>query len=366
MSTSPQTERDKQIVEFLERIGWGDAFRAPLGEDASTRRYERLRRGDDKAILMDAPPAAESKPCGPDASEKDRVLAGWNGRTRLAACRVDAFVGIDEHLKSLGLSAPDIYAYDVETGLCLLEDLGDAIFARELEKGASEEELYTAAIDALAHVHNTATPTIVSAGEFIWPILEYDRLALTTGADLFPKWYPKYAEGVNFSGKLARAFDDTIAEMSEHLASLPKILMLRDYHAENLLWLPERDGLAKVGILDFQDAVQGPAAWDLVMFLQDARRDVSPEIVDLIYKRYLDLTGHDDESFSRDYAMSGAINALRIIGVFARLIWRDGKPRYEAFLPREWGHLRTSLAHPALADLTAILEEAAPQLKEAM
>lgn len=364
MTTSGKTERDAAINAFLQEAGWGGAERRALGEDASTRSYERVYQGGDVAVLMNAPPAAESAPCGPDADEHTRILAGWNGRTRLAACRVDAFVGVGNHLQALGLSAPNVLAFDVEQGLCLLEDLGDGIFAREIENGASETELYMAAIDALAHVHNAPTPDFVTAGEWRWPILPYDRLALTTGADLFPKWYPAYDERVKFSGNLQLEFDQIVRSLSTHLAGLPKVLMLRDYHAENLLWLPDREGLKKVGILDYQDAVAGPAAWDLAMFIQDARRDVTPEVAEQVFSRYLDLTGHDRESFQRDFDIAGAINALRIIGVFARLVRRDGKPRYEQFLPREWGHLKASLANPALKDLKRILEIAAPQLKD--
>lgn len=363
MTTSPATDRESVKQAFLDEAGWGDAKREKLGEDASTRSYERLWRGDETAILMNAPPAAEGKPCGETASQQERVLAGWNGRTRLAACRVDAFVGVGEHLTELGLSAPRIYAFDVDQGLCLLEDLGDAIYAREIENGADEAELYLAAIEALARVHNSDAPDEVIAGDYTWPILVYDKLALTTGADLFPKWYPGYDASVKFSGGLARDFDDMVGELSAHLESLPRVLMLRDYHAENLLWLPERDGLRKVGILDYQDAVRGPAAWDIAMFIQDARRDVSPAVGDMVFERYLDLTGHPEESFKRDYAIAGAINALRIVGVFARLIGRDKKDRYEAFLPRERQHLKDSLQHPALADLRKILETAAPFLK---
>ena len=365
MSTSTSPDRNAAINTFLANAGWGGAERRSLGEDASTRRYERVYQGSDVAVLMDAPPAAESQPCGADASERERVLAGWNGRTRLAACRVDAFVGVGEHLRSLGLSAPEVIAFDVEKGLCLLEDLGDSIYKTEIESGASEKELYLAATEVLAHIHNAPAPDVVAASEWRWPILGYDRLALITGADLFPKWYPAYDATVKFPGSLQNDFDGIVRALSEHLASLPQVLMLRDYHAENLLWLPDRTGIKKVGILDYQDAVRGPAAWDLAMFIQDARRDVSPAIAEDVFRAYLALTGNSDESFRRDFHIAGAINALRIIGVFARLVRRDNKPKYEAFLPREWGHLKASLQNPALKDLKRVLEIAAPQLKEA-
>lgn len=363
MSTLIDPERNSEILDFLSPTGWADATRIPLNQDASTRRYERLEKDGQSLILMDAPTAAEEKPCGPDASEQERIRAGWNGRTRLAACRVDAFVGIGEHLRAIGLSSPEIIAFDVDRGLCLLEDLGNRVFAREIEQGVDEKSIYRPAADALIRTHVSPAPNRVTAGDHIWPILEYDRLALTTGADLFPKWYPSYDERVRFDGVLASQYDSVITNLSTHLAALPKVLLLRDYHAENLIWLPEREDVQRVGILDFQDAVLGPAAWDLAMFLQDARRDVSPALQDELIEHYLSQTGYDAADFGRDYAIAGAVNALRIIGVFARLISRDGKPRYKDFLPREWGHLKQNLQHEALADLRRILETAAPFLK---
>ncbi len=360
MTLSVITDRKAARARFLADAGWGNAPRFSMGQDASTRSYLRLLQGGQRAILMDAPPAAESAPCGADADTQTRINAGWNARTRLAACRVDAFVGIANYLRSLGLSAPEVYAFDVEGGFALIEDLGDGVFARLLEADADEHALYMQATDCLAMVHNAPPPAEVSAGPFSWPILPYDRLALSTGADLFPKWYPRYDDRVRISGALARDLDDIVFGYCEHLASLPQIFMLRDYHAENLLWLPERDGNARVGILDFQDAVRGPAAWDLAMFVQDARRDVSPDVQAAIVRRYVEQTGQDEESFLKDLAMAGAVNALRILGVFARLIHRDGKTRYGAFLEREWGHLEDSVSHPSLADLRQVLAAAVP------
>ena len=354
------TDREYARAEFLNRSGWGDAELASMGQDASTRSYLRLSGPQGRAILMDAPPAHESAPCGPEASEYERILAGWNARTRLAACRVDAFVGIGEFLVNLELSAPRTYSYDVEQGFAVIEDLGDGIYAREIENGADERTLYLAATDCLTCIHQQSAPESVTAGDWVWPVQHYDRLAMTTGADLFPKWYPSYDAGVSFSGELARRYDDVVGGLSAHLASLRPVLMMRDYHAENLLWLPEREGLAKVGILDFQDAVRGPAAWDLAMFVQDARRDVSPEVQAEVVRRYITHMGLSEEDFLKDLAIAGAINALRILGVFARLITRDGKPRYGQFMDREWGHLKDSLTHPALADLKLILSKAAP------
>ena len=360
MSILERSDRNEAIDRFLTQAGWDGAERKPLGEDASTRRYERIHKNGQIAILMDAPPSNESQPCPPEANENERILGGWNARTRLAACRVDAFVGVGNHLKSLGLSAPEVYSFDIEQGFALLEDLGDSLYADAIPAGEDELDLYEAAIDALVHIHTTPVPSALFAGNSVWPIQDYDRLAITTGADLFSKWYPKYDPRVSFGGDLTRAIDESCFQIATYLESLPKVLMIRDYHAENLLWLPDREGLARVGILDFQDAVSGPAAWDIAMFVQDARRDVSPSVQESIVKRYAEATGQNLETFTSDLAKAGALNALRILGVFARLVFRDKKPKYEAFMEREWGHLEDSLVHPDLARLRELVAKAAP------
>ena len=366
MNTSFQeTEREQERLAFLSAAGFGQAQRISLGEDASTRRYERLITETGPLIFMDAPPAAEGRPCGPDATKKDRILAGWNGRTRLAACRVDAFVAIADYLRGLGLSAPQVIAFDVARGFAVLEDLGEGIFAREIEAGKDEAELYDAATDALIQAHKSPPPEALGAGEWTWPILNYDRLAITTGSELFPKWYPAYDPEVRFTGGTARDYDEVTDHLAAQLERADQVFMLRDYHAENLIWRPGETGLARVGILDFQDAVKGPAAWDLAMFVQDARRDVSPAVQAHVLQKYVREMGSDPAAFERDFAIAGALNALRIVGLFARLIHRDGKPRYAAFVDREWAYLKTCLTHPELGDLRSIVTAAAPNRMEA-
>lgn len=359
--------RETDIRDFLQRAGWGHAVREPLPGDASTRRYERLRDGTAIAMLMDAPGKGEDPPCPPDADERLRRALGWNATSRLAASRVDAFAAIARHLKSLGLSAPDILALDAARGLAIVEDLGPALFATELARGsASETTLYAAAGALLGAVQSAPVPATLPADEAgaEWPILPFDRLAIEANTDLFFEWWPRYlgkpAPSDADSARWAEARDALTAD----ILSQPQALTLRDYHAENLIWLPDRAGLARVGLLDFQDAVIGPAAWDMSMLLHDARRDVSPDGHNAAVQTYLDATGRTEADFNRDLAASGLANTLRILGIFARLVHRDGKPRYERFMPREWGHLARILETPGLGQYSHMVDMVVPDWRE--
>jgi aminoglycoside/choline kinase family phosphotransferase len=355
-------EREAKIAAFLQAVGLGTELHW-LPSDASTRRYARLSGPDGRPlILMDAPPTVESAPCGPEADAETRRRAGYNALARLAACRVDAFVGAATYLHDRGLSAPEVLAFDVEQGLAVIEDLGDALFARLVEAGADPEPLYAAAIDLLRRLHAEPAPEVlpVKGGEG-WPLLTYDALALKTGADLFLEWWPKYSGLAQFS-------EDAVAEWSALWAQVQargeqgaSVFAHRDYHAENLLWLEDRDGLARIGLLDFQDAVRAHPAWDLLSLLQDARRDVEPELEQAMLARYLDgRPAAERAAFLSDYAGLAALNNARITGLFARLLVRDGKPRYRAFLPRMWRMLARNLDHPDMAGLKAWFERNVP------
>jgi len=319
-------DRAALIDAFLDASGWGAAARAPLAGDASNRRYLRLAQPDGtRAVLMDAPPAR-----GED---------------------VRPFATIARHLRGLGLSAPAILAEDDSAGLLLLEDLGDALFARVLSHDpAMEPALYRAAIDLLIALHRSAPPEGLAAYH---PALMADLAALALD------WYRRGATGAADAALRGR-FQ---AVMETHLATLPEadaVLIQRDFHAENLLWLPDRSGVARVGLLDFQDAMRGHRAYDLVSLLQDARRDVAPETARAMRAHYINTTGADAESFTTAFHWLGAQRNLRILGVFARLSLRDGKPHYVDLIPRVWAHLRTDLRHPALAPLAELVAEALP------
>lgn len=292
--------RETEKVEFLARAGWGMARRAHLAGDASARSYERLVLAGARAVLMDAPPG-----CGDDVGDFHRI-------------------GL--HLAGLGLSPPHTIALDEARGLMLIEDLGDGIYARLLEADPSQElPLYTAAVDVLIRLQSAPAP----AG-----LPDLSAADWAQSAALAPEFYALAATGrVPDTGAYLSALE---AALRAH-ADGPRVLILRDYHAENLLWLPAREGVARVGLLDFQLGQMGQPEYDLVSLLQDARRDVSPETEAAMLAHFGAATGRGDVSAS--YAALGALRALRIIGIFARLTMTQGKDRYLAFLPRVWGQL---------------------------
>jgi len=359
MNALPDPRRGA-IATFLAAAGegWAQAAQWPIGQDASTRRYIRLKRGDGaSAMLMDAP-RVESEPCPPDADAATRARMGWNAMTRLAASRVEAFALIAGHLRSLGLKAPQVLCFDAEAGFALIEDFGDAReFARLIERGeAAETPLYVAAAERLAKLHQAPIPKVLTQGAVSWPILEFDAVALGANADLYADWLPAEIGQGPLEGASRARWERERDALIAQAVSFPRAFTLRDYHAENLLWLPE----GEVGLLDFQDAVVGWDAWDLAMLTQDARRTVSNEAAQAAITRFLDLTGQAREAFDERLAVIGALNALRIAGVFSRLQHRDGKPRYGDFQPQQLHLLARNLSHPALAGMAAFVRETTP------
>jgi N-acetylmuramate 1-kinase len=316
--------RDACIRGFLAAAGWGAATRAPLAGDASPRRYQRLTMGPRRAVLMDAAP-------GPDVEP-------W------------PFLAVTAWLRGAGFSAPEVLAADPAAGLVLLEDLGDALYARLLaENPADEPALYAAAVDLLAALHALPPPT----GDATWRPGPYDLATYLREARLAVDWYLPAATGAPAPPDRAAEFDALIAELTRPLAEGPAVAVLRDYHAENLLWLPQRTGHARVGLLDYQDLLLGQPAYDLVSLVQDARRDTTQDLRAAMTARYCAATGTDPESFAAAAAILAAQRNLKILGIFARLCRRDGKPGYLRHLPRVWDHLARDLAHPALARMHA-------------
>jgi aminoglycoside/choline kinase family phosphotransferase len=322
------TDRAALKEAFLRRIGWADADRAHLAGDASARSYLRLRQGAQTAVLMDNPPGI--------------------------ADTVDDFLRIAAHLSGLGLSAPRIHEADAENGFVLMEDLGDALFTRVVaEDPAMELPLYESAIDVLLTAQSAAPPSRLDA-------LSASDWAAAAG--LAPQFY---AAGATGRVPDAAAFTAALAAALTELADGPRVLILRDYHAGNLLWLPDRTGVARVGVLDFQQAQLGQPGYDLVSLLQDARRDVSAATETAGLRRFSAALGISSADLAPAYAALGAQRALRILGIFARLCTVGGKAGYVPLIPRVWGQLMRNLAHPALADLRreclAILPEPDPQ-----
>lgn len=344
------SDREHQRLEFLKAAGLGEAVRVALPGDASTRRYERLTLPSGTTLmLMDQAASAESPPADPAWTPEQRRASGWNATARLSAGRIEAFAAVAAHLRSMGLSAPEIIAVDAPAGLAVLEDFGDDLFARVIEAGEPEESLYLAAVEALAALHDAPTPDVLSGAAGDWPLQTYDATALQGGADLFVQWMPQLEPDLSFD---AAAIDDWHTAWAPLVArgeAGATVMAHRDYHAENLIRLNGRAGPAMVGMIDFQDAVRAHPSWDLHSLLQDARRDVSPELEARALDHYFALRPQvEREAFMQDYAGLAALNEARILGIFARLIVRDGKPRYRAFMPRMWRHLNANLDKPGL------------------
>lgn len=356
------SDREAEKAGFLERHGLAGARREALAGDASTRRYERLYLPDGTSLIfMDQPPSLETAPSPPDATPAQRQAAGYNALARLAAGRVDAFVATAGWLRDQGLSAPAIVAHDAAQGLAVLEDLGDDLFARLIEGGQDEGPLYDDAITALVHLHQVEPPAVLTYEGAVWPLLTYDEVALQTAGALILEWLPKLKPELRIDPAAAEAWEALWAPIRARGAARANVFCHRDYHAENLIWLKGRTGAARVGLLDFQDALKAHPAWDLSMLLHDARRDVSPEREAAALARYFELRpGVDRAEFVADYHALGALNVVRILGLFARLVVRDDKPRYAAMMPRLWAYLDRCLADPGLAPLKAWLDRHVP------
>ena len=294
------------IEAFLAAAGWGGAAIEPLAGDASFRRYFRIRAGERCAMLMDAPPPNEDPA---------------------------PFLRAAKWLDGNGLRAPRILAEDAGRGLVLLEDFGEVRMREYLDQWpADEREVYQAAITALVELHRLPPG----------PFLDYSLAEYQREAKLFVDWYCPaqnlYVDGAGY----AAAWEEVLCPMLPR--QRPGVVVLRDYHAENIMLL---GSLQEQGLLDFQDALVGHPAYDLVSLLQDARRDVSPELEAAMFDFYVS-TANPGADFAADYARLGAQRNAKIVGIFVRLWKRDGKPRYLDYIPRVWALLERDLSHPAL------------------
>jgi len=358
-------ERDDAMRAFLARSGWGRAHLTPLPGDASTRHYLRATANGRKAMLMDQPQGAETPASPPHASAEERRALGYNAVARLAGADCGRFVAVADYLKKRGLSAPEIIAADSSEGFVLMEDLGNDLYADVLSNGGNERELYSTAIEALARIHAEDAPSRLGHDKSLYA---YDETAQLAEIDLMTEWFLPLA-----FGRVA-----TAEEVAEHRAlwraALERqrragdVFVHRDYHAQNLIWLPERSGNARVGMIDFQDAVAGARAYDIVSLVEDARRDVSPELAEAMTDHYLDSMAKqgkplDADAHRAEMALLAAQRNAKIVGIFARLFKRDGKPRYLDYLPRVWTYLNRDLDHPAMADLKAWYDRTIPRDK---
>lgn len=313
-----------QAPAFLARNGWEGAAIVPLAGDASFRRYFRILADGRSAVLMDAPPDKEdSRP----------------------------FLAIGAHLVELGFAAPRALAVDLDQGLILLEDFGDDRVNPLLAADpAREREIYEIAIDLLAALHAHRPP----------PVPRYGRSELLREISLFTEWYLPTLDVAGDTADYDVAWDSVWGQVLAETEAAP-VLVLRDYHADNLMWLPDREGHQRLGLLDFQDGLAGHPAYDLVSLLQDARRDVDPRLEAAMIDRYVAARGIDDPAaFRAVYEVLGAQRNTKILGIFTRLWKRDGKAGYTAFQPRVWGYLERNLEHSALEPVRAWFDANVP------
>jgi tRNA threonylcarbamoyl adenosine modification protein YjeE len=339
-----QVARLKALREFLTGAGFSDAKRLRMPGDASTRSYARLVRDDSVFILMNSPP----RPDGP---------AVYQGKSYSAAVHlaedVKPWVAIANGLRARGFSAPSIHHADLDAGFLITEDFGSAAFV-EGDPPQPTAERYEAATDMLAALHRETLPeSLPVAPQIDYAIPVFDTDALLVEAGLMLEWYLP-DRGAEPTAAMRAEFVLMWRELLSKPASAAKTWVMRDFHSPNLIWLGERAEHARVGIIDFQDAVLGPAAYDLVSLLQDARIDVAEPLELALLTRYIKVRRASDDSFdpaafAELYAIMSAQRNTRLLGTFARLNRRDGKPQYLRHQPRIWTYLSRSLAHPALA-----------------
>jgi len=345
---APRAERIAHIRAFLDESGFGEANRIRMQGDASTRIFERLALNDQTFVLMNAP----RRPDGPPV----RDGKPYSAIAHLAEDIVP-YVALAGGLRDLGLSAPDILHADLDRGLIVMEDFGDERLV-DGDPPAPIEARYAAAVDLLAALHGRELPdTLPVTSELVYRLPPYDLEAFLIEAELLLDWH-LVRTGAPATAPARAAFIRLWREALLPAVAAPMTWVLRDYHSPNLLWLNQRDDIARIGLLDFQDALVGPAAYDIASLLQDARVDV-PEAMEMaLLGRYVRTRlgagpDFDTAGFMRIYATLAAQRATKILGIFARLDRRDGKPLYLRHMPRLWNYLQRSLAHPALVALKA-------------
>lgn len=294
-------DRKKNREIYVQAIGWGDAEVEALPVDASFRRYFRLRRGESTAILMDAPPEHENVPL---------------------------FVTLAEHLRFLGLSTPEVLAQDDGNGFLLLEDFGHQTFTHLLAEGHDEKPLYEMAVDVLAHLQQAPNVTAVTVDP-------YDEEMLLREVAYVPDWLWPALRDTDCPGDVSTSFEMAWREVFASVSPLPDTLVIRDFHVDNLMLLPDRQGVKGCGLLDFQGAVIGNPAYDLVSLLEDARRDIGESLQMAMKDRFYERMGLTHiVDFDSWYGIMGAQRHTKILGLFVRLWRRDGKSGYLKHLPR--------------------------------
>ena len=351
-TAAARARRIGQIMAFLASLPhWRGCRIAYLQGDASTRSYARLSGPHGTALLMDAP----RQPDGPPV----RDGLPYSRIAHLAE-DVRPFSAIGRALRGAGLSAPEILAEDLDAGLMLIEDLGERVYSAEVARDAGlQEELWRGAVDVLVKLRTVPAPRqlpLLDGSDYAIP--SYDRGAMQIEVELLLDWYWPALHGERASPEVRAEFLALWGEVFDHLRQEPPACVLRDFHSPNLLWLPDRSGLARVGIIDFQDAQRGSGGYDLASLLQDARVDVPEALEARLLDHYLHEAAKADPAFDAEafkfaYAALGAQRNTKILGIFVRLSRRDGKAQYLAHLPRIWRYVERNLRHPRLTGLAA-------------
>ena len=315
-------KREEQIKELLRKNNLLCAPTEKITSDASNRKYLRLTKGNKTVILMDSNPK-KNEP-------------------------VNNFIYFTNFLRKHHFSAPKIYDSDIPNGLLLLEDLGTRNFADILKvKPKVATNIYKEAVNQLIMIQSKETPKQAKP---------YSTEILIEEALLFTEWYL----GETNSSRLSTQFTSLLTPLLKKIDQTKPTLVLRDFHAENLIWMNSRKNFKRVGLLDYQDALIGHPAYDIASLLKDARRDVSIEVRDIMTNHYLEKTKHNKDLFLRDYSILSAQRNLKIIGIFSRLSIRDKKKNYVKLIPRVWKNLENDFMHPDLKNLSKFINAVAP------
>ncbi len=340
-------KRNEAIAQFIAASPWRGAGREFLEGDASFRRYETLKGERPAVVLMDMP----ARPDGPPVKDGKP----YSAIAHLAE-NIGAAVAVNEQLCAMGYSAPRVHHCDLGRGLAIIEHLGSKVYGRMMLDGADMREPLSAAVELLADMAGRDWPSEIPVpGGGNHSIHRYDRDAQEIEVGLLPMWFWPHLHGAEAPAAIREEFEHEWAAVLPLADPAAPIWTLRDYHSPNLLWLPERRGVARAGLIDTQDCLLGHPAYDLASLLQDARVDIAFERADELFDRYCTLRSQQGAFARRDfetaYAVLGCQRASKILGIFARLSKRDGKHGYLQHMPRVWRALERNLQHPALAGL---------------
>jgi N-acetylmuramate 1-kinase len=353
-------QREIALRKFLEAAGRGECPRRYFQGDASTRRYELIAAPGRTEVLMDMP-----------ARSDHMIVKDGKSYSNLVhlADDISAVLAINHYLSSLGYAAPKILTADAQQGFALIEYLRGEVHGDLMRRGDDMAQPFSAAVDVLVDIAGQEWPATVTTPQGVRHDLHtFDVSTLQFETSLLPAWFWPHLFNKPAPTDAVASFEAIWQDLLSHLPEDVTVWVLRDYHSPNLIWMPQRTGLQRTGIIDSQDAALGHPAYDLVSLLQDARVDVAPETQDYFFMAYLQRRearkSFDQKSFTAAYAILGAQRATRLLGTFTRLSKRDGKHQYLQHRPRVARYLVRNLQHPALESLKAWYQEHLPQALE--